>query len=176
MAGRRIAMSSLVPPPSSVGAAGRDPGRGQRGFTMVELIVVMGVSLFGLAGLMSVYTSASRANSSVGHSAEAIDICERTMEEFRSMSVSDLEAVVGYGPITTAGWGPVEHHQGDTIGRNNVYFARDILAVEMTASSGLVRIEVDVSWSDNGDDPATAPASTVHQISLEMIRTRAEAL
>lgn len=154
----------------------RHARRGERGFTIVELLVVMGVSLFGLAGLMSVFTSASRANSSVGHSAEAIDVCERTMEEFRSMSIANIEGTPEYGAITAAGWGPVQHHEGDFVGRNGVVFNRNISAIQTAASAGLVRIEVDVSWSDTGSDPATAPASTVHNISLEMIRTRVEAL
>ncbi len=148
----------------------------ERGFTMVELLVVMGVSLFGLAGLMSVYTSASRANNGVGHSTEAIDVAERTMEGFRSMSIADIEATVGYGPITTLGWGPVDHHEAQLPTRNGVIFRRRVSAIETAASAGLVRLQVDVSWSDNGDDPDTAPASTVHNISLEMIRTRAESL
>ncbi len=144
---------------------------------MVELLIVMGVSLFGLAGLMSVYTSASRANNSIGHSAEAIDVAERTMEGLRSMSIGELETRVEYGGVVTAaGWGPMLHHQGDTTGRNGVIFRRRVSAIETTASAGLVRLQVDVSWSDNGDDPDTAPASTVHNVSLEMIRTRAEAL
>ena len=154
----------------------RNAQRRQRGFTMVELLVVMGVSLFGLAGLMSVYTSASRANSSVGYSAEAIDVCERTMEEFRSTSIANIEGRVEYGVITPAGWGPVDHHEGDATGRNGVIFSRKVSAQETAASAGLVRIEVDVSWSDNGDDPDVAPASTVHNVTLEMIRTRVESL
>ncbi len=143
---------------------------------MVELLVVMGVSLFGLAGLMSVYTSTSRANASVGHSAEAIDVCERTMEEFRSMSIADIEGTVGYGPITAAGWGPVDHVTRIVDGRNGAQFARRVSAIETAASTGLVRLQVEVRWSDNGDDPDLAPASTVHDVTLEMIRTRLENL
>lgn len=143
---------------------------------MVELLVVMGVSLFGLAGLMSVYTSASRANSGVGYSTEAIDVAERTMEEFRSMSITNIELVPTYGAITTAGWGPVDHHQDQLQARNGVIFKREVSAIETAASPGLVRIQVDVSWSDTGDDPDTSPASTLHTVSLEMIRTRAENL
>ncbi|MCP4447328.1 MAG: hypothetical protein GY811_18565 [Myxococcales bacterium] len=155
----------------------RNPQRGEGGFTMMELLIVMGVSLFGLAGLMSVYTTASRANNSAGHSAEAIDVCERTMEEFRSMSITDLESESSYGAITTVGWGPVKHHKGDATGRNGVIFGRDVTAIETAVSSGLVRIQVDVSWLDNGTDPDTPPqGSTVHNVSLAMIRTRVEAL
>jgi prepilin-type N-terminal cleavage/methylation domain-containing protein len=161
----------------------RKPQRRERGFTMVELLVVMGVSLFGLAGLMSVYTSASRANSGVGHSTEAIDVCERTMEELRSMSIANIEAIPTYGPITAAGWGPVDHHAplgspgtSQLEARNGVVFKRRVSAIETAASAGLVRIQVNVTWSDNSSDPDTAPASTVHNVSLEMIRTRAENL
>lgn len=144
---------------------------------MVELLIVMGVSLFGLAGLMSVYTSTSRANNSIGHSAEAIDVCERTMEGLRSTSITNLEANLSYGGvITTGGWGPTLHENGDSIGRNGVIFRPRVSAIETTASAGLVRLQVDVSWADDGGDPDAAPASTVHSVTLEMIRTRVEAL
>ena len=143
----------------------------------MELLVVMGVSLFGLAGLMSVYTISSRANSNVGASAEAIDVCEQAMEEFRSMSVADVEALAVYGPITSAGFGPVEHHEGDFSGRNNVIFDRKVSAIQLPGAAGLVRIKVDVSWTDDGGDPDYAPSpNQVHTVSLEMLRTRLEAL
>ncbi len=157
----------------------RNVERGEHGFTIMELLIVMGISLFGMAGLMSVYTSTAGANQGVSHSAEAIDICEQTMEGFRSMSVPQIEAVPGYGAIPAgSGWGPVAHADGFILGRNDVYFDRRVSAKEVTGFPGLVRIDVVVSWADDGDDPtnASALASEVHSISLQMVRTRLEAL
>lgn len=153
----------------------RDQERGERGFTLMELLIVMGISLFGMAGLMSVYTSTAGANQGVGHSAEAIDICEQTMEGFRSMSVADIEASIAYGPITTAGWGPVVHADGEVYGRNDVIFRREVSAIEVPAHVGLVRIQVVVQWLDDGNDPSALPADA-HSVTLQMIRTRMEAL
>ena len=153
-----------------------DALRGQRGFTLIELLIVMGVSLFGLAGLMSIYTTTSSGNQSMSKSGEAVEICEETMEELRSMLITDIEGLVEYGAITAAGWGPVEFHDGDVVGRNGVVFARNVSAVETAASPSLVRLRVEVQWSDTGNDPETAPANTVHQVAIEMIRTREEAL
>ncbi len=152
------------------------PHRGERGFTIIELLIVMGISLFGLAGLMSVYGSASSANQGMGHSAEAIDVCEQSMENFRSMSVPGFEAIADYGAISAAGFGPVPYHLGDAVGRNGVIFARQVSAIEIAGNSGLVRIKVDVLWTDDGNDPAAANPADVHSVSLEMIRNRTGAL
>ncbi len=149
--------------------------KGEKGFTLMELLIVMGISLFGLAGLMSVYTSTAGANLNVGLSAEAIDVCEQTMEGFRSMSIPDIEAVVEYGAITTGGWGPVDHADGNVLGRNDAVFARKISATEIAGSPGLVRLRVEVQWLDDGGDPSLLPGEE-HSVALEMVRTRLEAL
>lgn len=148
------------------------PPRGEAGFTIMELLIVMGISLFGLAGLMSVYSSASSANQGMGHSSEAIDVCERSMEVFRSMRVAEIEAVVGYGAITAAGWGPTPHVDGDFIGRNGVVFGRQVSAIESAGNAGLVRITTEVTWTADGSDPAAAAPADVHRVTLEMIRSR----
>jgi len=158
--------------------ASRNATRGERGFTIMELLIVMGISLFGMAGLMSVYTSTAGANQGVSQSAEAIDICEQTMEGFRSMSVAQIEAVPTYGAITSSGWGPVAHDDGFILGRNEVHFERQISAAEVPSFPGLVRIDVVVSWADDGEDPTNAAtlASEFHSVTLQMVRTRLEAL
>ncbi|MBL4634999.1 MAG: prepilin-type N-terminal cleavage/methylation domain-containing protein [Kofleriaceae bacterium] len=156
--------------------ASRNATRGERGFTIMELLIVMGISLFGMAGLMSVYTSTAGANQGVSQSAEAIDICEQTMEGFRSMSVAQIET--DYSAITGTGWGPVTHFDGFILGRNEVHFERQISAAEVPSFPGLVRIDVVVSWADDGEDPTNAAtlASEFHSVTLQMVRTRLEAL
>lgn len=149
---------------------------GEAGFTMIELLTVMAISLFSLAGLMSVYTSASRANQSVDYSTQAIGVAEQTMETFRSMTISEVESVAVYGAITTAGWGPIEHPDGNVLGRNGVIFARNVRAIETQVSPGLVRIGVEVLWVKDGTDPRTANSEEQHRVTLEMLRTRKEAL
>src|SRR5690606_32137068 len=116
------------------------------------------------------------ANADMGESAEAIDVCEKMVEGIRSMSITDIEAVPEYGPITAAGWGPVASHEGDQVVRNGVVFAVGVSAIETPASPGLVRIRVDVRWSDDGKAPDLADPAMVHAVSLEMLRTRVELL
>ncbi len=152
----------------------RNVDRSEHGFTIMELLIVMGISLFGMAGLMSVYTSTAGANQGVSHSAEAIDICEQTMEGFRSMSVAQIETDYAIIP-TSSGWGPVAHAEGYILGRNEVYFDRRVSAVEIPSYPGLVRIDVVVSWADDGDDPLLS-GGEIHSITLQMVRTRMEAL
>ena len=148
----------------------------QAGFTLIELLMVMAISLIGMAGVMSVFTSNSRANVLSQQSSEAVEIAEESMEELRSMSIADIESLPGgpYPAITSAGWGPLPYHLGQVPGSKNVIFDRQVSAIQTAASTTLVRIQLVVTWEDSGRDPTdpNISAESIHRVTLETIRTR----
>jgi len=157
----------------------RNDPRGQRGFTLVELLVVLAVGVIALTGLLALVVSSLKGNQSAAASAEAVEICEESMEELRSMSVASIEQLAPpYAAITNTGWGPVAHHSGDIFGRNGVRFKRTVSARELdqTQFPNLVWIRVNVEWADEGADVDTAEASLTHLVYLEMLRNREDAL
>lgn len=154
---------------------GRSQSRHERGFTLVELMIAMGISLFGLAGILSMYSSMASGSQVIDKGAEGTELCEAMMEELRSLPIDRLEAMAAYGPITGLAW-DAEYHDGEATGRNGVVFSRIVQAQSVSASGSLVRLRTVVRWSDDGTAFANAAPETVHELALEMIRTREELL
>ena len=152
--------------------------RDARGFTLVELLIVLAVGSIGLAGLLALVVASLRGNEVAAASAEAVEICEESIEELRSMSIASIESMTShYAPISETGWGPVAHHGGDMFGRNGVRFKRTVSARQLPATidSNLVWLRVDVEWAEGGGDLEASDART-HRVYLEMLRNREDRL
>ncbi len=150
----------------------------ERGFTLIELLVVLAVGAIGLTGLLAIVVSSLKGNQNAAASAEAVEICEESMEELRSMSIASIETITPpYAVIDTSGWGPVAHHSGDIFGRNGVRFKRTVEARQLDATQypNLVWLRVNVEWADDGAD-VDADGVAIHQVYLEMLRNRQDAL
>jgi prepilin-type N-terminal cleavage/methylation domain-containing protein len=144
--------------------------RRQQGFTLVELLVTMAITVIGLMGLMSLYVVTSRSNSLGAQSGEAVAVAERTLEEVRARTVPDLIAEHG-GAL------PIDVNLNTVAGRAGTTFGRRLQVTELTAvSTNLIRIRVDISWTDSGATPGAQGGIFDHRISLELIRTATEAL
>ena len=57
----------------------------QSGFSLIEIMIAMVVSLIGLAGLMSLYVTTSKSNQRATNLVVASTVAQQTMEELRSM-------------------------------------------------------------------------------------------
>lgn len=150
-----------------------------RGFTLLELLLVLAVGSIGLAGLLALVVTSLRGNEMAAASAEAVELCEESMEELRSMTLASIEQLnPPYGPIDEAGWGPVPHHSGDVFGRNGVRFKRTVEARQLPASlsSSLVWLRVNVEWAERGADVDGDDPATTHRVYLEMLRNREDEL
>jgi prepilin-type N-terminal cleavage/methylation domain-containing protein len=148
-------------------------GRGEGGFTLIELLVTLSVTVIGLAGLLSLHSTTIKGNQIASRSGEAATIAQRSMEELRAIPVQGLnsiETTYGVLPIVDATMDPVD-------GRAGMTYTRRVSVRELTSvSEDLVLMRVEVEWADDGADPVTAPDNLKHAISLELIRTRQEAL
>lgn len=151
----------------------RGRSRGQGGFTLIEMLITLVVTLIGFSALLGLHTATVGGNGLAGRSAEAVARCTETMESLRSMSVTGMVQELT-GNATTAL--PVDTTMSTVVGRNNVTYARRVIVEELTAVSPyLVRIRVEVSWTDD-DAAAAANGVNKHVVALELVRTRQEGL
>lgn len=153
----------------------RRPGKHQRGFTLLELLVTLGITVIGLTGLMSLHIATIRGNESTARNGEAVAIAQETLETLRADTLTGLLARFS---TTTL---PVNASLDTMAGRNGITFRRRVSITELTAAStNLVKIRVVVAWSDdntNGAGSGSGSASIYdHQVSLELIRTVQEQL
>ena len=142
----------------------RPRGNSQAGFTMVELMVTMAVSVIGVAGVLALQLATIKTNAGAAQSAEAVGIAGRTIEEARGLSLAALLA-----ELDDDGALPIDHDfDGATvIGRTTTY-RRRIVVEALDDRANLLRVRVEVTWTDDRAAP--------HLAALELLRTRQEAL
>ncbi|MBZ0238228.1 MAG: prepilin-type N-terminal cleavage/methylation domain-containing protein [Deltaproteobacteria bacterium] len=145
--------------------------RHQQGFTLLELLVTMGVTVVGLMGVLSLYVVTARSNASGAHGGEAVAIAEATVEEIRGMAIPEL--LVAYSAPAL----PLDVSLDTVAGRAGTTFDRRVQVTELTATStNLVKIRVEVSWTESGATAGAEGGIHDRRISLELIRTASEAL
>lgn len=136
---------------------------------MVELLVTMAVTVIGLTGVVAMHTSSARSNRIAKESTAATSICERTMEELRGTSVDEIVTSYGNGEL------PFETYLDD-VEEGKVAYTRRVSGAEVEDNPGLVRLRVDVDWTEAGGQPGDEGGRFDHTISLEVVRTRLEQL
>ncbi len=146
----------------------------ERGFTLVELLVALTVTVIGLAGLLSLHVAVLKGNQNASRTGEATTVAQQTLEDLRAMPIggSPQSIVARYGalPITDVTMDPVD-------GRAGMVYIRRLWVNELTSvSEDLVMIRIEVHWTDDGADPNGADESVKHKIALELVRTRQEGL
>lgn len=142
----------------------------ESGFTLIELLVALTVTVIGLAGLLSLHMATIKGNQMASRSAEAATIAQRTVEELRAMSIEKIITDHGALPITNAILDPAP-------GRAEMTYSRRFSARELTSlSEDLVLLRVEIFWTDDGADPNSVDERLHHDLAVEIIRTRQEAL
>jgi prepilin-type N-terminal cleavage/methylation domain-containing protein len=142
--------------------------RGERGFTLIELMVTMIVSVIGLAALLQLYVSMSRANDLSARQLEATTFAEESLEAVRGYSQTDLTNRYGAFPIDEE----LPQHEG----RNDVVFLSRLKASLVGADMmQLVRVRVEVTWTDPGAVAGSDDGAHDHRIQLEVLRSMDEA-
>lgn len=167
--------------PRDIGPLSRCQRGAQGGFSLLELLVAMSVTVIGLLGLMSLHKTGIQGNQASSRLIEATAVGQQTMEEIRSIPIQsaipgeptllDLPtAPVTSLPIVNGALPPVP-------GRGSMEYRRRLDAEELTSvSPDLVRIHIEISWTDNGADPADPDPRLHHELHFEVIRTRQETL
>jgi prepilin-type N-terminal cleavage/methylation domain-containing protein len=141
----------------------------ERGFTVIEVLVTLAVTLVGLAGLMTLHHVVSGGTGSAGRMAEASGIAESALEEVRQLAFATIEAQFGAPPFD------VELEQAAGKGER-VYDRRLIIDPLDEVSADLFRVRIEVSWTDDGAAAGSDDGAHDHTFVLETFRTRQEAL
>ena len=139
---------------------------GQSGFTLIELLVALGVTVVGLAGLLSLHLALMKGNRTAANTAEATTVAQESMEELRSQAVSAITTKYGTIPIVDVLMDPLPP------GRTGLTYTRTLTVRQVTGN--LLWIQVRVAWTDDGADPATVDEQYRHEISFEVLRTSLE--
>jgi type II secretory pathway pseudopilin PulG len=169
----------------------RRPGRGgerrgrEAGFTLLELLMTLGVTTIGLIGLLSLHLSLVRGNDGASRAAEAMQIGNATLESLRAAAgVQDMAKLLTGNaldvPPIDVPWCRRDENdsvEATAIGRNGMtYRCRVVVVTPSAALPNLWRIRVEVGWTDDGAAPGTQGGLLDHLIAVEVLRTAEEAL
>lgn len=132
---------------------------------MIELLITLVVTVFGLMGAMALHASLARGNDVAGRTSEATAVGTQVLEQLRGARTADmLTALSASGP-------PVDVAPYTTIlGRNGMSYSVDVHIAEVSGQPNLWRLRVEVHWTDdnaNGEE---------HMIPFEVVRTIQEQL
>jgi Tfp pilus assembly protein PilV len=149
--------------------------RQEGGFTLLELLITTTITVIGFAGLLGLHLATVGGNGLSSRAAEAVAICERTMEQLRSDSVAGMAQDLTGSPTTSL---PINDVAMSTVaGRNGMTYRRRVTLTELDAvSPDLIKIHVEVDWTDDGAVTNSDNGTHDHQVTLELIRTRQEGL
>ena len=143
----------------------------QRGFTLLEMLVTLAITVIGLTGLLSLQLATSKGNEQSGRSGEAVAIAQRTLEAYRSRGVVALASEFSVANL------PIDATLDTVAGRAGTTFRRRLIVEELTAvSNSLLKLRVEVSWTDDGAAPGAQGGVLDHRVAVELIRTAEEAL
>jgi prepilin-type N-terminal cleavage/methylation domain-containing protein len=143
--------------------------RGQRGFTVIEVLITLAVTLIGLGGLMTLHHVISEGTATAGRMAEASSVAEAALEDVRRAPFATLEAQLGAVPID------VELETAH--GRNERVYGRHLTIETIdSVSEDLFRVRIEVTWSDDGAVAGAEDGIHDHTFVLETFRTRQESL
>ncbi len=162
------------------------PARRRRegGFTLLELLMTLGVTTIGLIGLLSLHLSIVRANDGASRAAEATQLAHATLESLRAArSSSDMiELLTGNpadAPPIDMPWCRRNNGVVETtaIGRNGMtYRCRVVVVAPAPAVPSLWRIRVEIGWTDDGAAQGAQDGLLDHLIAVEVIRTAEDVL
>jgi prepilin-type N-terminal cleavage/methylation domain-containing protein len=132
--------------------------RGERGFTLLEVLVALLVTIIGLAGVLMMQANTARANRENAEFTHASMIAEETMEGARGMNIDTLlnTSPISYGSQTDRG----------------ITYNITLTAARIATGSNLVLITSAVTYSED-KDTSTADDRTAR---FQLIRTYTEQL
>lgn len=163
----------------------RGGARAEAGFTLLELLMTLGVTTVGLIGLLALHLSLVRGNDGASRAAEATQIGQAALESLRAArTVQDMAALLtgnaADAPPLDVPWCRRDESdavEATAIGRNGMtYRCRAIVVAPSAAAPDLWRVRVEVGWTDDGAAQGAEGGVLDHLIAVEVLRTVEEAL
>lgn len=132
---------------------------GERGFTLLEILVALTVTVIGLLGVMAMQATTVRSNRDAAMFTRAANFAEEVMERTRGLSVTQLQAAgLTFSPLEIAG----------------TTYTVSATAVDLPApNDNLAMVTVRVVYDEDGDATSTDDDRTAI---VQMIRTRTESM
>jgi prepilin-type N-terminal cleavage/methylation domain-containing protein len=167
-------MGGFVRDAGAIDAVGR--ASGPRGFTLLELLITLGVTTIGLVGLMSLHVSVVRGNDGASRAAEAQQITVNRLESLRAQRLGDMMRTLTSDPTAVppppAAPATTPPMSWTVVGRANMTYTVTATASTLAdVSSSLIKIRVVTTWIEDGGGSGASPALT-HALALEVIRTQ----
>ena len=132
---------------------------------MVELMITLVVTTFGLMGLVALNTTFSRGGQTMNQSQEAVAIGKGVLEDLRSKRTPDLATALTGSSISSP---PIDRPSYTSLaGRNGMTYTVDVMVATVTPT--LWRMRVVVRWTDDTD-------GRTRELPLELLRPSTEAL
>ena len=156
----------------------------QRGFSLLEILIAMTVTLIGLAGLLSLHLTTVQGNSRATRTVIASVIAQQTMEDLRSLPVrppfptypgATLEGRFGIPPCPATDVAVAEVLGPDQT-RYQPLVSVCALGPPGDPRENLVLVRAVIRWGDEGADATTTDARLRHQMVIETVRTRQDVL
>jgi Tfp pilus assembly protein PilV len=117
---------------------------GQRGFTVVEVLIALLVLMVGMAGILSLQLTSVQATAFSRHATEASVLAEDKMEQLRTVSTAGLLGGT------------------DQVDARGVPLADGFYTRTWTITAGPpTAIAVDVTWNEEGTEPYTITLQTL---------------
>jgi prepilin-type N-terminal cleavage/methylation domain-containing protein len=141
--------------------------RGQRGFTLLELLITLSVTTIGLIGLLALHLSIVRGNDGASRAAEQITVT--ALEDLRAQSPGTMMRTLTGNPLAMP---PRTAPAVIVLGRNGLPYSvtRSVTALNVVPPS-LWRIRVSTSWAEEGAAIGAPGDPLTHTVALEVIRT-----
>jgi prepilin-type N-terminal cleavage/methylation domain-containing protein len=141
----------------------------QHGFTMIEILATLAVTLIGLGGLLTLHHVISEGTATSSQMAEASSIAEEALEEVRQLRFTALE--------TRFGAVPIDVDLEPASGRNDRVYERHLLVETLAeVSADVFRVRIEVTWTEAGAAAGSDDGAHDHTFVLETFRTRQEAM
>ena len=137
----------------------------QRGFTAIEVLIGLTIALIVLAGVMSLYVSTVRGNSTAYQQAEATSLSRGVLEDLRALTVDEI--VTEYGAL------PIAREPLPVTTERGVDYTPYLTVEEVATDTALVRVRVEVEWTELGAEPGTGRD---HALRTEVIRNKVDLL
>jgi prepilin-type N-terminal cleavage/methylation domain-containing protein len=156
---------------------------GQRGFTLMELLITMAITTIGMIGVMTLHLSVGRGNDGAARTNEAMTVATETLEWLRSMSFPELQTELGVNPVMGT---PVTVDLDPVPGRAALTFRRRTIITVLSGQNfagndtRLTRFRVEVAWTDDNAVRTAADGFAGgfydHSVAFELVRTAKELL
>ena len=122
--------------------------RRQSGFSLIEVMIALGILAFGILATMAGQVAAMRFSSTSRDHTIAMKLAEEQMEQFFVMTAADVKALTtapGYATSPNDPSSPIDPDPGDG---NAMAFDRNWTIQADTPETDVITITIDVSWTN----------------------------